>query len=138
MEVFQFAGAMEGARASPSSVAGLLRPSSVAGTAEDGEDRPHAAVGVPPDAFGKCSERDVPNGDRDGRAPRTMFSASNVQPRWVMEMSFNGLTRRNFSWTSVAGGPVQRGPAMQDEVGIRLSVVQKRPPKLMDSEESGA
>jgi len=30
----------------------------------------HAAVGVPPNAFGKCSQRDVVNGDRDGRAPQ--------------------------------------------------------------------
>jgi hypothetical protein len=30
----------------------------------------HAASGVTPDAFGKCSQRDVANGDRDGRAPQ--------------------------------------------------------------------
>ena len=29
-----------------------------------------AAYGVTPDAFGKCSQRDVANGDRDGRAPQ--------------------------------------------------------------------
>jgi hypothetical protein len=32
---------------------------------------PLAASGVTPDAFGKCSQRDVANGDRDGRAPHS-------------------------------------------------------------------
>ena len=32
-----------------------------------------------------------------------MFSTSSVQPRWVMGISFNGLTRRNFSRTSSGG-----------------------------------
>jgi len=31
------------------------------------------------------------------------FNTSNVQPRWVTEMSFSGLTRLNFSRTSAAG-----------------------------------
>jgi len=31
------------------------------------------------------------------------FSTSSVQPRWVTEMSFNGLMRLNFSRTSVSG-----------------------------------
>jgi hypothetical protein len=31
---------------------------------------------------------------------RTMFKTSSVQPRWVTEISFNGLTRLNFSRTS--------------------------------------
>jgi hypothetical protein len=34
---------------------------------------------------------------------RTMFSTSNVQPRWATEISFNGLTRRNCSRTSFSG-----------------------------------
>jgi len=34
---------------------------------------------------------------------RKMFSTSSVQPRWVTEISFNGLTRRNFSRTSSGG-----------------------------------
>jgi hypothetical protein len=32
-----------------------------------------------------------------------MFSTSSVQPRWVTEISFNGLTRLNFSRTSSGG-----------------------------------
>jgi hypothetical protein len=32
-----------------------------------------------------------------------MLSTSSVQPRWVTEISFNGLTRLNFSRTSLAG-----------------------------------
>ena len=39
----------------------------------------HAASGVTPDAFGKCSQRDVANGDRDGRAPH--HDVQHVQPR---------------------------------------------------------
>jgi hypothetical protein len=31
-----------------------------------------------------------------------MFNTSSVQPRWVTEMSFNGITRLNFSRTSLA------------------------------------
>jgi len=36
--------------------------------------------------------------------PSTMFKTSSVQPRWVKEISFSGLTRRNLSRTSAAGG----------------------------------
>jgi hypothetical protein len=32
-----------------------------------------------------------------------MFNTLSVQPRWVTEMSFNGITRLNFSRTSSGG-----------------------------------
>ena len=35
-----------------------------------------------------------------GALPSTMFSTSSVPPRWVTEISDNGLTRRNLSRTS--------------------------------------
>jgi hypothetical protein len=44
----------------------ILRRGAISGSARVS----HAAVGVAPNAFGKCSQRDAANGDRDGRAPQ--------------------------------------------------------------------
>src|ERR1035437_895759 len=65
MEFFQFAGEMGSARVS------------------------RAAVGVPPNArCGRCSQRDVANGDRDGRAPHFELIPKHdafirIDPFWI-------------------------------------------------------
>jgi len=60
-----------------------------------------------------------------------MFSTSSVQPRWVTEMSFNGLTRRNCSRTAAGAATTTLSP------GDNVAQASRLPLDGFDAEAGG-